>query len=66
MLEPRRIANVARLPWQDGDGYSYGGNTILIIGDIAVDLGTGSHAADLAAEIARRWNAEEEAPRDGQ
>lgn len=49
-------ARVSRLPWNDGDGYSWGGAVILTIGDLAVQLGKNDEP--IAREIARRWNAE--------
>lgn len=64
MSEKRNLATVAHLPFKDGDGYSYGGHAILVIGAQALDLGAGREATTLAVEIARRWNAVEEAPRD--
>lgn len=49
-------AYVSQMPWRDGDGYSYGGEVILNIGDKALLIGSGRDARELADEIARRWN----------
>lgn len=53
----QEIARVSRLPWRDGDGYSYGGEVIVSIGEKSFVVG-GSQKEDfmLAREIALRWN----------
>lgn len=51
------LASISYLPLHDGDGYSYGGDCILTIGDRSVSFGSGSDAELLANEIAKRWNA---------
>lgn len=58
-------ARVATLPTHDGDGYSYGGGVLLIIGDCAIPLGARGDAEELAREIARRWNAQRAAEEEG-
>lgn len=62
-------ARVAILPVYDGDGYSYGGGVLLIIGEHAIPLG-GSvmdpSPRSLAQEIARRWNAQRAAEEGGE
>lgn len=50
-------AAVLRLPEKSGDGYYFGGGTIVAIGSTAIELGEGPAAAALAEEIVRRWNA---------
>lgn len=50
-------AQVSHLPLRDGDGYSWGGEAILSIGNKAIMLGAGKDGFELAQEIARRWNA---------
>lgn len=50
-------ARVCTTPWRDGDGYSWGSETVLIIGNIAIPMGAGKKAAALARELAGRWNA---------
>lgn len=49
-------ANASQLPWRDGDGYSWGGEAILTIGEKSIMIGAGKEAMALAQEIARRWN----------
>ncbi len=49
------IAVVSYLPYHDGDGYSWGGGTILTIGKRSIALSPKD--GKLADEIARRWNA---------
>lgn len=53
-------AIVSRLPYRDGDGYSYGGEAIITIGERSVLVGSGKEAYALAQEIARRWNTPQE------
>ena len=50
-------AFASRLPWQDGDGYSFGGAAIVTINDRSILVGNGDGSFELACEIARRWNA---------
>lgn len=50
-------ATLSRLPFRDGDGYSYGGDVVVTIGDRSILLGPGGEAEELGAEIVRRWNA---------
>lgn len=49
------IAFVSRLPYRDGDGYSYGGEIIVTIGDRSFLLC--AQDSELAEELALRWNA---------
>lgn len=49
-------ATASQLPWRDGDGYSYGGEAILTIGNRSIMVGAGKEALALAQEIAARWN----------
>lgn len=49
-------AAASQLPWRDGDGYSWGGEAILTIGDRSIMIGAGKEAFALAQEIAKRWN----------
>lgn len=49
-------AHVSQLPWRDGDGYSWGGEAILSIGNLAIMIGSGKDALALANEMANRWN----------
>lgn len=50
------MATVSSLPHFDGDGYSYGGGTILTISDISLQFGCGRCHERLARELASRWN----------
>jgi len=50
-------AVVSHLPGFSGDGYGYGGGTVLTIGSRSLLLGEGEAANELAWEIANRWNA---------
>lgn len=45
------------LPIHDGDGYSWGGDAVVTIGDRSFVLGGSKQSHELAKEIARRWNA---------
>lgn len=49
-------AIVSHLPGFSGDGYGYGGGSVLTIGGISLLLGEGSDANELAWELANRWN----------
>lgn len=49
------IATVSRLPYHDGDGYSYGGDIVVTIGDRSFLLA--ARDSKFAEELARRWNA---------
>lgn len=51
-----QAAHAARLPYQSGDGYSFGGAAIVTIADRAIMVGEGDGSFELACEIARRWN----------
>ncbi|AZV00234.1 hypothetical protein [Paracoccus kondratievae] len=51
------IARVSRLPYRNGDGYSFGGEIILTIGDRAIMLGARSEEMAFAQELALAWNA---------
>ncbi len=51
-------AQASRLPSHSGDGYYYGGGSIVVIGKFAIQIGEGEAAWPLAQELARRWNAE--------
>lgn len=50
------VAIAAQMPWRDGDGYSWGGEAVLTIGERAVLFGSGREAFELAKEVALRWN----------
>ena len=50
-------ALVSKLPEHSGDGYGWGGGTVVTIGRHSIMLGEGMPAHILAEEIARRWNA---------
>ncbi|HBQ33114.1 MAG TPA: hypothetical protein DD739_10560 [Ochrobactrum anthropi] len=50
-------AEVRFMPIHSGDGYGYGGGSVLCIGRFAIPFGEHPDAANLALEIARRWNA---------
>lgn len=52
----KRIAKVSRMPWRNGDGYSWGGDVVLTIGDISLMLGSKNEDFSFALEMARRWN----------
>lgn len=54
-------ANVSEMPRFNGDGYSYGGESIVTIGGRSFPVGIDK---DLADEIAHRWN-EHNAKRHG-
>lgn len=59
-------ATVAFLPWNEGDGYNWGGGALLVIGETAIPLGCGQPAKELAQEIARRWNVQRAAAEGGE
>lgn len=50
-------ASVSFLPSGSGDGYGYGGGAVVTIGGISLVLGEHGIAAELAEELAARWNA---------
>lgn len=50
------VATVSQLPFHDGDGYSWGGDIILTIGERALHFGSGKETREFAEEVARRWN----------
>ena len=50
-------ARVSFTPIRSGDGYSFGGATIVAIGPFALELGEHPQAQRLGKEIADRWNA---------
>jgi hypothetical protein len=50
------VATVSQMPFHDGDGYSWGGDAVLTIGERSFHFGSGKGARDLAEEVARRWN----------
>ena len=50
-------ARVSFLPVYSGDGYGFGGGTILTIGTLAINLGEAPFTRAIAKEIADRWNA---------
>lgn len=53
----QETAKVVYQPSRSGDGYSYGGGTFVVIGEIAIFIGeTGHYVEVLAQEIVRRWN----------
>jgi hypothetical protein len=54
--ENKSDARVLQSPIHGGDGYSYGGSTILAIGRFGIQFGEHSDARALADEIARLWN----------
>ena len=49
-------ATVCHLPIHSGDGYGYGGGTVLTIGPFAFPFGESPKAAEIAEELARLWN----------
>lgn len=49
-------ARASVLPYQSGDGYSFGGAAIVTIDAKAIMVGEGDGSFELAKEIARRWN----------
>lgn len=51
------IARVSRLPYRNGDGYSWGGEVILTIGERSIMLGPDRQEMDFARELALAWNA---------
>lgn len=51
------IARVSRLPFRHGDGYSWGGEVILTIGDRAIMFGCDRPEMEFARELALAWNA---------
>jgi hypothetical protein len=53
-------AVVSNLPAFSGDGYGWGGGTVLTIGSRSIVFGEGQEANKLAVEIARRWNGSDE------
>lgn len=57
MPSKEHTATASRLPYRDGDGYSYGGEAIVTIGEQSIFIGAGKEAFELAKEIAWRWNA---------
>ena len=54
ITEPARVSFT---PVRSGDGYSFGGATIVAIGPFALELGEHPQAQRLGKEIADRWNA---------
>lgn len=59
MVGPTRIPNqnkavVTRMPGYTGDGYNWGGEVLLTIGDRSIPFG---NEFDLVEEVAERWNA---------
>ena len=53
ITEPARVSFT---PIRSGDGYSFGGATIVAIGPFALELGEHPQAQHLGKEIADRWN----------
>lgn len=53
-LEPQ--ATVSRLPWRNGDGYSYGGEVILTVGERAFLVGASREDEAFARDMASAWN----------
>jgi len=51
------VASASQLPYQSGDGYSFGGGAVLSIGPRSFLIGEGDGVLELAQELARRWNA---------
>lgn len=49
-------AFVSNLPVYSGDGYGYGGGTLLTIGTTTVPFGEGRKVNEIAYEMALRWN----------
>lgn len=56
----KETAIVSRLPFRDGDGYSFGGDVILTIGKHSVQFGIGQDALNLANRVAEAWNVYEQ------
>jgi hypothetical protein len=50
------IASVSVMPTHIGDGYGWGGDVILSIGDRAINFGQDKIGEKLALEVAKRWN----------
>lgn len=55
-LPETRRAVVGTKPFHNGDGYSWGGGTVLTIGDLAFEFG-GGEGALIAYRLAELWNA---------
>lgn len=51
-----REAQVSRLPSRSGDGYSYGGEVVLTIGDKSIIMGSSTEDYDIACHMAMAWN----------
>lgn len=49
-------ASVAYLPTKAGDGYEYGGGTILKIASFAFDFGPDKDRGEIALRLALLWN----------
>ena len=49
-------AFVTRLPWRNGDGYSWGGEVVLNIGDRAFLICSTREDEALASAMADAWN----------
>ena len=66
--QERYYATVSQLPWHDGDGYSYGGDVILTIGERSINLGAFDNGKTLkfAHTIADALNARDNNKRDGE
>ncbi len=54
-------ASVKFTPLHSGDGYSFGGASMLCIGPFAIPIGEHLQAPHLAKEIADRWNEDRDA-----
>jgi hypothetical protein len=53
----REPARIHQTPIHSGDGYSFGGASLVTIGPFAIPLGEHPQAHNLGKEIADRWNA---------
>lgn len=53
-------ASLSHMPTHHGDGYGWGGDCILTIGEQSLNLGLGREAVDMARRIVALWNAADE------
>lgn len=56
---PRPTATVSRLPYHNGDGYSWGGDVLVTFGERSIFIGTNQDDMRFARELADAWNAKE-------
>lgn len=55
-MDPLARAALHQLPYHDGDGYSFGGDWILTVGERAIHLGAGNESKAVGARIVNLWN----------